>query len=203
MEVQNLIPLINTAILLGIFFYQKNKNKVLVDRIEHQEKVLNETKGIVLQQSTAIDSQSKVVDTAIKYSESFSPEKLEKLIRKEVDLEQKEERGKLEEEIERQLREKDERIENLERVSKKSIEMAEEVTTNLLSPILGTLVKTLVFMPNDKKNEILNGIEDGASKEMLVSILTKVESQMHEMISNKSMQPTAKASAERGVREKI
>ncbi|OOE66833.1 hypothetical protein BZG20_08230 [Salinivibrio sp. IB868] len=196
MEVQNLIPLINTAILLGIFFYQKNKNKVLVDRIEHQEKVLNETKGIVLQQSTAIDSQSKVVDTAIKYSESFSPEKLEKLIRKEVDLEQKEERGKLEEEIERQLREKDERIENLERVSKKSIEMAEEVTTNLLSPILGTLVKTLVFMPNDKKNEILNGIEDGASKEMLVSILTKVESQMHEMISNKSMQPTAKASAD-------
>ncbi|CAG9295398.1 hypothetical protein [Celerinatantimonas diazotrophica] len=186
MDIQNLIPLINTVMLLVIFFYQKNKNKILVDRIAQQEKILSETKGIILHQSTAIDSQSKVVDTAIKYSESFSVEKLEMLIRKEISLEQKEEQGKIKNALESKVRAKDERIEKLELASQKVMDIASRTISDLLFPTMGALVKVLIILPDELKNKILNDIDDGSAKEMLVSILTDVEKQMAEKISNKT-----------------
>lgn len=189
MQIEDIVPLVNTVILLGIFLYQKNKNKVLVDRIEHQEKLLSETKGIVLQQSTAIDSQGKVVDTAIKYSEAFSPDKLEKLIRKEVDIEQKEEREKLASELRSRIKDRDKRIELLEKKSQESLDLAQTVTSDMLPPLMETLVKVLILMPDEERSKVLDEMKEGTSKEMLISVLRKVEVQMMEMISNKSIQP--------------
>ena len=196
MQIEDIVPLVNTAILLGIFLYQKNKNKVLVDRIEHQQKLLSETKGIVLQQSTAIDSQGKVVDTAIKYSEAFSPDKLEKLIRKEVDIEQKEEREKLASELRSRIKDRDKRIELLEKKSQESQDLAQTVTSDMLPPLMETLVKVLILMSDEERSKVLDEMKEGASKEMLISVLRKVEAQMMEMISNKSIQPNADASAD-------
>ncbi|TOI71012.1 hypothetical protein CGI53_23460, partial [Vibrio parahaemolyticus] len=90
MQYQDYFGILNSILLVFIFLYQKNKNKVLLDRITQQEKVINETKGIIEQQSTAIDSQSKVVDSALKYTETFSPEKIESVLKREIELEQKE-----------------------------------------------------------------------------------------------------------------
>ena len=196
MQIEDIVPLVNTVILLGIFLYQKNKNKVLVDRIEHQQRLLSETKGIVLQQSTAIDSQGKVVDTAIKYSEAFSPDKLEKLIRKEVDIEQKEEREKLASELRNRIKDRDKRIELLEKKSQESLDLAQTVTSDMLPPLMETLVKVLILMSDEERSKVLDEMKEGTSKEMIISVLRKVEAQMMEMISNKSIQPNADASAD-------
>jgi len=89
MTIEILSTIANTILLIILFFYQKNKNKVLLDRIQHQENLLNETKSIVSQQSTAIESQSRVVDTALKYSELFDPKKIEGIVRKEMQIDHK------------------------------------------------------------------------------------------------------------------
>ncbi|RXJ81925.1 hypothetical protein [Arcobacter sp. F2176] len=83
----NLIDILNTFILITLFWYQKNKNKLLNDRINEQSKLLSETKNIITNQATAIESQQKVVDTALKYSETFNYDKIETIIKKELDLE--------------------------------------------------------------------------------------------------------------------
>ena len=83
----NLFDITNTIILILLFWYQKNKNKLLNDRISEQSKLLSETKNIILTQASAIESQKKVVDTAIKYSETFNYDKVETIVKKELELE--------------------------------------------------------------------------------------------------------------------
>lgn len=164
---------------------------MLVDRIDQQEKILNETKGIVTQQSTAIESQSKVVDTAIKYSEAFSPDKLEKLIRKEVEVEQREERGKLEAELNSRIKKKDEKIEAMGKTALERLELAQGLATDLLSPVMETLVKLILVMPKDEREEVISEMKDGASKDMLLSVLEQLEDKAREMISNKQSKADA------------
>ncbi|ELL7181428.1 hypothetical protein Q4K77_001931 [Vibrio cholerae] len=190
MDMQNLLPLVNTFILLFIFFYQKNKNKVLVDRITHQEKTLIETKDIILQQSTMIDNQSKIVDTAIRYSESFSVEKLEKIIHKQVSLEQKEQQAIIEEELRGDITAKEKRIQELQQVSIKSLDLAIDVTTSLISPLLESHIKALLFLPKSTKDLLINEIADGPAKEMLVSAITNIEDQIDQMAPTKMISNT-------------
>ena len=83
----NLNDILNTCILLALFWYQRNKNKLLNDRISEQSELLSETKNIITNQATAIESQQKVVDSALKYSETFDYKKIETIIKKELDLE--------------------------------------------------------------------------------------------------------------------
>jgi hypothetical protein len=49
-----------------------------------QHLLINETKSVVTQQASAIESQSKVVETALKYTDAFDPKKLEKVLRREI-----------------------------------------------------------------------------------------------------------------------
>ena len=60
------LPAVNTVLLLVLFFYQRNRNKVLEDQPLAQRQLLNETKTVVLKQASSIESQSKVVDTVLK-----------------------------------------------------------------------------------------------------------------------------------------
>jgi len=83
----NLNDILNTCILLALFWYQRNKNQLLNDRISEQSKLLSETKNIITNQATAIESQQKVVDSALKYSKTFDYQKIETIIKKELDLE--------------------------------------------------------------------------------------------------------------------
>jgi hypothetical protein len=67
-----------------LFFYQRNKNKVLKEQLNAQHLLINETKSVVTQQASAIESQSKVVETALKYTDAFDPKKLENVLRREI-----------------------------------------------------------------------------------------------------------------------
>ena len=66
----------------------------------------------------------------------------------------------------------------------------------MLPPLMETLVKVLILMSDEERSKVLDEMKEGASKEMLISVLRKVEAQMMEMISNKSIQPNADASAD-------
>ena len=95
MKIEYIFSIANLIILLFIFFYQKNRNKLLLERIESQGKLLNETNSIVTTQSSAIQNQHTIVDTAIKYSEAFSLEKIETIIRREIEVEKSEEKKEI------------------------------------------------------------------------------------------------------------
>ncbi len=81
----------NTLLLIILFFYQRNRNIVLTEQLSAQQKLIDETKSVVMQQATALQSQSKVVESALQYSESFNPDKLESILRREFMIEHKEE----------------------------------------------------------------------------------------------------------------
>lgn len=98
-----LLSIINTALLIAILWYQKNKNKVLSDRISEQSLMLKETKDIISQQSMAIDSQKSVVDTALEYSKHFDIEKVESLIKREVELEHRQSLKEIEDKYEDEI----------------------------------------------------------------------------------------------------
>ncbi len=90
--INHIFEIINTVILVILFFYQRNKNKVLIDRINNQNTLLDE-------QSTAIENQSKVVDSAIKLFNAVNPEKIENIIKREASLEHSEKAKKFIDEI--------------------------------------------------------------------------------------------------------
>lgn len=167
MDASDYIPLVNTAILLIIFFYQKNKNKVLLDRITQQEKVINETKGIVSQQSTAIDSQSKVVDSAIKYSESFSPEKLEAIIRREIEVERQEE------------------IRDVHKNAGDALNLADSLLNGMVVPYLQLLGTILTKMPAEESNQLVEDMEDGQAKNMLNKVLQETRNALADYIQQR------------------
>ena len=100
---------INTILLIIILCYQWNKNKAFSHRIDQQTKLLNDTKIVVTQQATAVDSQAKVVETAIKYTESFDPEKIESILRKQIETESAEKLSELEKQYQKELSNKDQK----------------------------------------------------------------------------------------------
>ncbi len=89
------LSIVDTALLVILFFYQHHKNKVLQDNINAQSKLIDETKSVVIQQATALEGQAKVVDAALKYSSMFDPKKLEDIIRREIDIDHKNDIEKL------------------------------------------------------------------------------------------------------------
>lgn len=175
MTIEMMGSVFNSLLLLVIFFYQKNRNKVLLERISQQEVTLNETKGLVANQFTAIEGQSKVVDTAIKYSESFSPEKLESIIRREVVLEQREENERLQREVE----ERESRISRIGEAAEKGLELAQEILTDLYSPTLEVLVIELLRRPKVERDAVIEGIRSEKARGMLSSIMRRVESEIN------------------------
>ncbi len=94
-----LMPIANTIILIIIAIYQKNKNKLLLDRIKSQGELLAESKNLIEQLTTGINGQGRIVETAMKYADGFDPGKFEDLIRKQVQIESDEEVAELRKKI--------------------------------------------------------------------------------------------------------
>ncbi len=67
-------------LLLIIFFYQKNKNKLLTD-------TLQASKAMAALQAQAIETQKGIADTATKHAEVFDPGKIERMISIKMKLE--------------------------------------------------------------------------------------------------------------------
>lgn len=93
-----IFSIINTVLLIILFFYQKNKNKTLQDRIEKQNELLNESKNLIDQQSSAVDNQAKVVSSALEYANNVDIEKLRSLISSEISAEYEDELKSIKEE---------------------------------------------------------------------------------------------------------
>lgn len=156
--------LINTVILIIIFFYQKNKNKVLLDRISQQEKVITETAGIIKQQSTAIDNQKKIVETALMYSETFAPDKIELIIRREIEIEQKEKRGELEA-----------KIIDLEKIEKQNYNLYYDNIANMfvedyITPYVREIIILMIRMSPEEHHGYIASMDGGKAKDVLLKM---------------------------------
>ncbi|MFU2508821.1 ArsR family transcriptional regulator [Pseudoalteromonas sp. ASV78] len=81
-------------------------------------------------------------------------------------------------------------------LARKSIDIAQEVTEELLSPSLELLMLQLLEKPREERERIIDSIESSRLKEMLVSMMERIKSKVGEDTFNKSMQPTAKASTD-------
>ena len=178
LEVENYAPALNTIILIFIFWYQMNKNKVLLDRISQQERVLNETKGLISQQSTAIDSQSKVVYTAIKYAEAFSPEKLEKSIRMNIELEQ-EQLKKVNESFEnKDYLELFEAANKLAKIAESSADTSLSLLNEMVEPITITLVMLLQEKTKIERDIFFTKMDVGKGKDLLLNIFSRIDEEI-------------------------
>ncbi len=149
--------IINTVLLIALFWYQKNKNKVLEDRISEQSSLLKETKDVVTNQAQAIESQKKVVDTALEYSNKFDLKKIENIIKREVDIEYKETIEQQKEKISKQ----EQSLEKTTETVKKSIEYTiEHTTSSYIVPLTGELYGFLLMASKDKRESVFSKLPE-------------------------------------------
>ena len=151
--------LINTALLVALFWYQKNKNKVLSDRIAEQSTLLRETKDVIANQSEAIESQKKVVQSALEYANAFDLSKIEALIKKEADLE-----------YQQVIKDKEEVInkhkEDIEKNKKAIMMVIEHMTSDYVSPLMKELMGLLLLKGTDEREKVLSNIPEGIANSM-------------------------------------
>lgn len=169
MNLEQITSIANTLILLGIFLYQVNKNKILLERINQQKAVIEETKAIVTHQSTAIESQGKVVDTAIKYSESFSADKLENIVRREVELQYKTKIAEIEQKFKGKLSSKEEENNKIRDAAKKVLDLADGQRKNLTIPLAEAVTFAWVVSDLKMRNEIIAQLKTEDAKNMILS----------------------------------
>lgn len=149
--------IINTILLLALFWYQKNKNKVLVDRISEQSSLLKETKDVVTNQAQAIESQKKVVDTALEYSNCFDIDKIELILKREIALDYQE----TIKEQESKIAEHEQSLEKANNAVRSSINYT---TSNYIAPLSGALFDLLLAVSKDKREHVLSELPDSISK---------------------------------------
>ena len=158
--------LANTVILVIIFLYQKNKNKLLEDRISEQSTLLKETKDVVTQQAQAIDSQKTVVDTALEYTKSFEISKVEEIIKREVDLEYKKITSQKDKEIDGHA----EALRKVEEFSKDYMnQVIDRLFNEFITPMndeLFELFELLMYFPKDHRDQVIQELPDGLSDRM-------------------------------------
>lgn len=136
-----ILSVINTLLLAVLFFYQRNRNKVLAEHLIEQRKLLGETKSVVTQQATALEGQGKVVETALKYSEAFNPKKLEGVIRREIEVEHKTQLHQLQKEFsDREAENKNETEANARNLVAQVVPVAAQAAVESLIQILKPLI---------------------------------------------------------------
>jgi hypothetical protein len=169
------LSLINTVILVIILFYQINRNKTMLLRIDSQHKLLEETKSVILQQKTAIESQSAVVDSALKYSDKFDVNKIEEIIKRETVLEYSEKIKSIEGNFRNEL---DNMIskDKLNEILKQLI----KYITNLFNPSIAAHIQHLLSLSMEDKIKEIDSIENAEAKDFVKAIISSVEIMINE-----------------------
>lgn len=176
-----LTPWINTILLVFILWYQWNKNRTLSDRINQQSRLLQETKSAVTQQATALESQAVVVETAIRYSEAFDPEKLEQVLRKQVEAETAQKIVDLEQVHKKGLSEKETKHKDqLMEMSKKTIEAT---TKTWLVPLMKLIVSLMFMVPSAKREELIDAMDENPVREQMKTISTQIDEASREALA--------------------
>jgi uncharacterized coiled-coil protein SlyX len=159
--------IINTVLLLALFWYQRNKNRVLEDRIKEQSSLLKETKDVVTNQAQAIESQKKVVDTALEYSNNFDMGKIESIIKREVGLEYKE---TIEEQKEK-IAKHEQSLEKATETLKKTVDYSvEHTTSSYIVPLSSELYGFLLTASKERREEVLSKIPEAISNSFRSSL---------------------------------
>ena len=171
---------VNTLILVILFFYQRNRNQVLTEHLSAQRKLIDETKSVVTQQATALEGQGKVVETALKYSEAFDPTKLETIIRREIDIEHKEKLENLKKEFEGRNTQAAESIEKLVNgVVVAASTSAAEATFSFVEPMLPLVMRSLVSMPKDERAEAIALLPESLQN-IFLDGMEQIDQKIHE-----------------------
>jgi hypothetical protein len=133
-------------LLVIIFLYQRNKNKLLTD-------ILRENKDLS-------DQHGKVAKTALEYAKTFDIDKFESIIKREIMLE-----------YDQKIKEKDDKLASQQQ---KIDEVIEKVTVTFISPLIGELVKQLATQNDQEREKVLAKIPKNTSNLML-KILNKID----------------------------
>lgn len=178
MDLSYYAPWINTILLVILFLYQKNKNKVLIDRIEQQSFVLSETKEIISHQSISIENQKKIVDTALEYASKFNAGKIESILRREIEIEHKYEFDKLKE---ANFNNSDERnyllslrSELIEAYNNVKINLS-NLQNDMIQPCLDAFFNIFFSLPIEHQKKFIYSIKDSKFKDLLREIYFEVE----------------------------
>ncbi len=172
----DIIPsIINTILLLLLFWYQKGKNKILEDRLTEQKQNMTELKDIVSHQATAITSQGAIVKSAMEYSQIFDANKIRDIVKKEVEIEKTKEIQNLNAEYQKKLsaiaKMKDKKFEivydAIKKISEYSVEyIRKEINPKLIEAVT-TAVIALTRLPNTQREEILESINNDDLKRII------------------------------------
>lgn len=191
------MSVINTVILVALFWYQKNKNKVLVDRISEQSNLLNETKDVVLNQAQAIESQKRVVETALQYTSNFDVSKVESIIKREIELDYKEKIQEQETKISHQEQKLGKATEAMKKVI---MESTKELTASYIVPLSSEIYSLMLTAPREKREQVLSKLPESIAETMRSSLVDFDKNSpllLTGLLSaNNIIQPTTNASAD-------
>jgi len=177
-------PWINTILLIFILWFQWNRNKTLSDRIDHQTKLVQDTKSVVTQQATALESQAKVVETAVRYSEAFDPSKFEAVVRQKIEIESSEKLANLEKKHKTDLSDKDKEHKDQikETFSTTAKNTGELMIQEYLMPTLETIMKLMIRVPADERTSLIAELPDSLVKDHLINISEKINEEYNKAL---------------------
>ncbi|QNN47491.1 hypothetical protein H9L17_04960 [Thermomonas brevis] len=161
---------INLLGLVALFLYQRYRLSLLSEALARQGTLLTETKNVVSQQATAISSQSAVVDAAVKYSQAFSPDRIEQMVRRELEIEHKGEKCELEQKVQA-LSDNQGRI-----ITNSMGQIADKISerfSQVFTPILSGYAIHLLKLPDEIRDAEIQKIEPSESRELVKSVVVK------------------------------
>ncbi len=163
---------INIILLLVILWHQWSRNKILTDRIDHQSNLLKDTKSAIEQQATAMESQAKVVESAMRYSEVFNPEKFEEVLRKKLEVESAEQITDLNRQHKEELSGQEDKYKKLiTQLIKISVDAITAHTNYLYRIILLLMIR----VPSKERIAIINEQPDSLIKIKLNEISNQID----------------------------
>ncbi len=139
-----------------------------IGRIDHQTKLVQDTKSVVTQQATALESQAKVVETAVRYSEAFDPTKIEDVLRKKIEIDSLEKIANLEKEYRREISDKDEKHKKLlNDLLNSAIEATTTAVQDHIKLFLNIVIGLMVRVAPNEREALIAELPDGPNKDWL------------------------------------
>jgi len=175
---------INTLLLLFILWFQWNRNKTLSERIDQQTRLVQETKSVVTQQATALESQAKVVETAVRYSQAFDPVKMEVVLRKQIEIDSYEKITNLEKEYQQSIADNDEKYKKLlNGLLNTAVEAAATAVKDYKKSFPNIVIGLMVRVPSNERVALIAELPDSTEKDWLNNISKKVDEEYNKALS--------------------
>jgi hypothetical protein len=163
--------IVNAVLIIALLVYQIVKNRSLHDQIANQQRILIQTNEIVNKQSAAIDNQEKVVDTALKYTNAFSIERIEELVKREIEIEKRTEIEKIETKYKEII---DSTEKTAAQIAYEKRMLEKRITSdfnNYIGPFIVMIIAHLAKLSNDDRNSFLETFPNTKAKTLINELL--------------------------------